>query len=401
MALTTADVRNATALSKNYRLQDEKGLFLLVETDGTCTWKFAYRYNDRDKIITLGPSPDVTLQSARQLRDEARELIADGIDPLSRCEKREIFRPSLATFETVANDWLERVYRLEVSEAQFRRTKRQLENYLIASVGKRVVSEITPEDLKSLANALGAEGHVEKGKRVLGIAKRVYQHARDTGVAGYQQTAALHKRLTGSGTEPEFLISTREKLTQLAGGVLGQWSRSTSSAALKMTVWLLAKPSEIVNARWSDMDLDAGEWRIRRRHPDTGEDRTITVPLPHQAVELLREMEPLTGRHEYVFPGSRDRKSHLGASTISGALRKVTRSNPVTPDTLRSLAASALGELGYQAEQIQAQLLDLNGDTPPDRETYPEKRREMLQAWADYLDGSLLGRVSRRQETAD
>ena len=396
MALTAADVRNATALKRPYKLNDEKGLFLLVDTDGQRTWKFAYRFNERDKVITLGPSPEVSLQLARQLRDEARELIADGIDPLTRCEKREIFRPSLATFEAVANDWLERVYRLEVSEEQFRRTKRQLENYLIASVGKRVVSEVTPEDLKSLASALGAEGHVEKGKRVLGIAKRVYQHARDTGVAGYQHTTALHKRLTGSGTEPEFLISTREKLTQLASGVLGQWGRTTSSAALKLTVWLLAKPSEIVNARWSDMDLDAGEWRIRRLHPDTGEERIFTVPLPRQAVELLQELEPLTGRHEYVFPGNRDKQQHLGASTITGALRKVTRNNPVTPDTLRTLAATALGELGYQAEQIQAQLLDQHDAQAAHKDDYPEKRREMLQAWADYLEGSLLGRLARR-----
>ncbi len=395
MALTAADVRNATALKKPYKLNDSKGLYLLVETDGQRTWKLAYRFNDRDKVITFGPYPEVSLESARHLRKEARELIADGIDPISRCEKREIFRPSLATFETVANDWLERVYRLEVSEEQFRRTKRQLENYLIASVGKRVVSEVTPEDLKSLASALGAEGHVEKGKRVLGIAKRVYQHARDTGVAGYQHTAALHKRLTGSGTEPEFLISTREKLTRLASDVLGQWGRSTSSAALKLTVWLLAKPSEIVNAKWSDMDLDAGEWRIRRTQPDTGEERIITVPLPRQAVELLRELEPLTGRQEYVFPGSNDRHKHLGSSSISKTLKKVTRGDLVNTDNLRTLAATALGELGYQAEQIQAQLLDQDAEQP-DREGYAEKRREMLQDWADYLEGTLLGKVARR-----
>ncbi|MCK0153753.1 integrase arm-type DNA-binding domain-containing protein [Alcanivorax sp. S6407] len=395
MALTAADVRNATALKKPYKLNDSKGLYLLVETDGQRTWKLAYRFNDRDKVITFGPYPEVSLESARHLRKEVRELIADGIDPISRCEKREIFRPSLATFETVANDWLERVYRLEVSEEQFRRTKRQLENYLIASVGKRVVSEVTPEDLKSLATALGAEGHVEKGKRVLGIAKRVYQHARDTGVAGYQHTAALHKRLTGSGTEPEFLISTREKLTRLASDVLGQWGRSTSSAALKLTVWLLAKPSEIVNAKWSDMDLDAGEWRIRRTQPDTGEERIITVPLPRQAVELLRELEPLTGRQEYVFPGSNDRHKHLGSSSISKTLKKVTRGDLVNTDNLRTLAATALGELGYQAEQIQAQLLDQDAEQP-DREGYAEKRREMLQDWADYLEGTLLGKVARR-----
>lgn len=395
MALTAADVRNATALKKPYKLNDDKGLYLLVETDGTRTWKLAYRFNDRDKVITFGPYPEVSLDSARHLRREARELIADGTDPISRCEKREIFRPSLATFETVANDWLERVYRLEVSEEQFRRTKRQLENYLIASVGKRVVSEVTPEDLKSLASALGAEGHVEKGKRVLGIAKRVYQHARDTGVAGYQHTAALHKRLTGSGTEPEFLISSREKLTRLASGVLGQWGRSTSAAALKLTVWLLAKPSEIVNAKWSDMDLDAGEWRIRRQHPETGEERIITVPLPRQAVELLREMEPLTGRQEYVFPGSKDKHKHLGSRSISDTLKKVTRGDLVNTDNLRTLAATALGELGYQAEQIQAQLLDHNSESP-DREDYAHKRREMLQDWADYLDGTLLGKVARR-----
>ena len=279
MALTSADVRNAETLKKDYKLRDDKGLYLLVETNGSRTWKFSYRFDGRSKVITLGPCPEVTLAFARQLRDEARELIADGTDPLTRCEKREVFSPSVETFEAVARDWLERVYRFEVSEEQFRRTKRQMENYLISSIGKRVVSEVTPEDLKSLAAALGAEGHLDKGKRVLGIAKRVYGHARDTGVAGFQQTGALRRRLTGSGTEPEFLLSTREQLFNLASGVLGQWSRTTTTAALKLTVWLLARPSEIVNARWSDMDLDAGEWRIRRNNPDSPDGNKIITCL--------------------------------------------------------------------------------------------------------------------------
>ncbi len=397
MALTSADVRNAETLKKDYKLRDDKGLYLLVETNGSRTWKFSYRFDGRSKVITLGPCPEVTLAFARKLRDEARELIADGTDPLTRCEKREVFSPSVETFEAVARDWLERVYRFEVSEEQFRRTKRQMENYLISSIGKRVVSEVTPEDLKSLAAALGAEGHLDKGKRVLGIAKRVYGHARDTGVAGFQQTGALRRRLTGSGTEPEFLLSTREQLFNLASGVLGQWSRTTTTAALKLTVWLLARPSEIVNARWSDMDLDAGEWRIRRKNPDSPDgNKIITVPLPRQAVELLREMEPITGRQEYIFPGTRDRKKHLGASTLTGALKKVTRTTPVSTDNLRTLAATALGELGYQAEQIQSQLLNQTGDEQSDRQLYQEKRREMLQAWADYLDNTVIGKVTRR-----
>ena len=157
MALTSADVRNAEPLKKDYKLHDEKGLYLLVETSGIRTWKFSYRFDGRNKVITLGPCPEVSLTFARQLRDEARELIADGTDPITRCEKREVFSPSVETFEAVAQDWLERVYRFEVSEEQFRRTKRQMENYLIASIGKRVVSEVTPEDLKSLAAALGAQ----------------------------------------------------------------------------------------------------------------------------------------------------------------------------------------------------------------------------------------------------
>ncbi len=396
MALTSADVRNAEPLQKDYKLHDDKGLYLLVETDGNRTWKLSYRFDGRSKVITLGPCPEVTLSFARQLRDEARELIADGIDPISRCVKREVFSPSVETFEAVARDWLERVYRLEVSEEQFRRTKRQMENYLIASIGKRVVSEVTPEDLKSLAAALGAEGHLDRGKRVLGIGKRIYTHARDTGVAGYQQTGALRRRLTGSGTEPEFLLSTREQIVNLASGVLGQWSRTTTTAALKLTVWLLARPSEIVNARWSDMDLDAGEWRIHRNSTGspTGS-KIITVPLPRQAVELLREIEPITGRQEYIFPGTPDRKKHLAASTLSAALKKVTRTTPVSTDNLRTLAATALGELGYQAEQIQSQLLNQTGDEPADRQTYLDKRREMLQAWADYLDNTAIGKVTR------
>ena len=104
MALTSADVRNAEPLQKDYKLHDDKGLYLLVETDGNRTWKLSYRFDGRSKVITLGPCPEVTLSFARQLRDEARELIADGIDPISRCVKREVFSPSVETFEAVARD---------------------------------------------------------------------------------------------------------------------------------------------------------------------------------------------------------------------------------------------------------------------------------------------------------
>lgn len=394
MALTTTDVRNAKPLGRPYKLSDEKGLYLWVEPDGQATWKFAYTFNQRDKVVTLGDAATLSLADARELREQARELIADGTDPLTVSQKRAVSQPSVATFEAVAEDWLERVYRFEVSEAQFRRTKRQLENYILSNIGKRLVTEVTPEDLKTLANALGAQGHIDTGKRVLGITKRVYQHARDTGVAGYQQSGAIKRRLTSSGTPPEFQVSTREQLTKLASNFLGFWGRTSTTAAMKLTVWVLARPSDIVNARWSDMDLDSGEWRIRRKNQN-GE-RIVTVPLPRQAVELLREMEPLTGRYEYIFPGTRDKKKPLGSNAIRGALKKVTKPQKINTDKLRTLAAVALGELGYQAEQIQSQLIEQTGDKDNDDQAHLQKRREMLQDWADYLDGSLIGKAVKR-----
>lgn len=385
MALTQADVKDAVPLKKDYKLTDDKGLFLLVETGGYRTWKFQYRFNDRQKVITLGAYPEVDLLNARRLRDEARELIADGIDPVSRCIKREVFSPSIETFEAIAHDWLERVYRFEVSEEQFKRVKRQVENALIAGIGKRVVSEATPEDLKTVLKALGMEQQLVKGKALAGKIGRIYRHGRDLGVAGFQYGAEMHKRLTGSGTQPEFILSSRDQLFNLVSAVFGRWSKGTTQAALKLSVWLLAKPGEIVNARWSDLDLEAGEWRVRVPSEEASQGyKTRIIPLPRQALELLRELEPITGRHEYVFPGTRNPKRSMRSSTLRQAIRTVSNISPLSADDLRTLAASALGEVGYQAEQIQ--LLLEKPDEANGNGKHTEQRRDLLQAWADYLD---------------
>ena len=393
MALTITDVKEAKPLKRNYKLADEKGLYLYVSTQGERNWKFTYRFNERNKVISLGTYPEVDLPLARELRDEARELIADGIDPVTRCYKKNLYAPTVETFQAVAEDWLERVYRFEVSEEQFKRTRRQLEQYIISNVGKRLVSDITPEDLKGLASALGAETYLDRSKRLLGKAGKAYKLARDTSVAGYQRTATLRQRLTRSGTEPEFMVTTRDQITQLAFSLLSYWGRTSSTAAMKLSVWLLAKPSEIVNARWSDMDLDSGEWRIRRKDPESDTGYSITtVPLPRQAVELLREMEPLTGRHEFIFSSQKDDRKPLAVRTLTGAVKRLGRHAPVSNDKLREMAANALGELGYQAEQIQAQLLNQPAAAGNDRGAEREsqaRRREMLQAWADYLDDTL------------
>lgn len=390
MALTQADVKAASPLKKDYRLNDDKGLFLLVESDGQRSWKLKYRFNERNKVITLGAYPEMELDAARKRRDAAREMIADGVDPVSRCVKREVSSPSVETLEAVVEDWLEKVYRFEVSEAQFRRTKRKLENMLVTGLGRRVLSEATPEDLKALSKALGVDKQWQRGRRMAGLAGRIYRHGRDAGVAGFQYGSELKKRWNGSGTQPEFILSWSDRVFNMTTDVFGRWSRGSTATLLKLSVWLLAKPSELVNARWSDLDLDAAEWRIHRQGKDGKRAPTVTLPLPQQAVALLRELEPVTGRHEYVFPASRNPKRHMGSATLRHAMKRVSSASPLDVGNLRSLAASALGEVGYQAEQIQALLQQAEEG---EEEQQLNARRDLLQSWADYLDKVRSGKV--------
>lgn len=399
MALTQADIKNAKGLKRDYRLVDTQGLYLLVDTAGARRWKLCYQFDGRDKVISLGEYPDVDLKRARQLRAEARELIVDGIDPVRHCIKQELRPAGAVSFDALAHEWLDKVYRFEVSKAQFRRGRQQLESHLLSALGKRLASEVTPEDIKRLGSALGAEGHFERGRRLVGLGGRVYRYARDSGVAGVQQGTDFKRRLAGERAKPEFMLGHSDRLFNLASAIVGRVGRGSTATALALTVWLLAKPSEVVNARWSDMDLDAGEWRIRRRTSAAGDGvYTHVVPLPRQAVALLRELEPVTGSHEYVFPGSREERRPMSVATLRRALRRVgdEASNRAG---LKVLAASVLGELGYRGEQLQAVLADdiatdTSGDQPdttanPQREEGPrhiQNRRVLLQAWADSLD---------------
>lgn len=409
MALTQADIKNAKALKRAYRLVDSKGLYLLVECGGERHWKLSYTFAGRDKVISLGEYPQVDLKRARQLRDDARELMADGIDPVSHCIKQELRPAGAVSFEELAQEWLDKVYRFEVSQAQLRRSRQQLEGYLLTVLGKRLVSEVTPEDIKRLGNALGAKGHIDRGRRLVGLGGRIYRYALASGAASARQGAGLKQRVAGARARPEFILGPGDRLYNLAASLCGRVGRGSTTAALSLSVWLLAKPAEVVNARWSDMDLDAGEWRIRRRSgAANGGFYTHVIPLPRQAVALLRELEPITGSYVYVFPGAREKHHHMSVATLRRALR---RASDVAPNRagIRVLAADVLGELGYRAEQVQALLADDigidsndcdNGDKAVGHqqiESLPrsnspqriESRRALLQAWADSLDRAL------------
>lgn len=388
MPLTDAAVRNAKATDKTLRLKDERGLYLEVSPKGGKWWRLRYWLASKENRLSLGVYPDVSLKEARERRDEARKLIANGIDPsVARKEEKAEAAAEALTFEHVAREWYER-FKPKWSPSHALDVIQRLEKNVFPSLGPRPIRDITAPELLAAVRLIEGRGAVESARRILQMCGQVFRYAIATGQADRDIAADLRGSLPPAREKHHASITDPKGVAQLLRAIDGYQGSMVACCALRLAPLVFVRPGELRHAEWSEIDLDKAEWRIPAEKMKMREQHI--VPLSRQAVAILRELHPLTGAGRYVFPSIRTSARPMSENTVLAALRRMGYTkDEMTGHGFRSMASTLLNEQGWNRDAIERQLA--HGERNAVRAAYnfaehlPERRR-MMQAWADYLD---------------
>ena len=391
MALTDTFIKNLKATDKpaGDKFSDGGGMYLLVKTAGKY-WRMDYRHIGKRKTLALGVYPDVSLAKARQRREKARELLADGIDPglAKRASKEAEANAAANTFESVARSWLVKTA-ADRSERTQEKVTSWLERDVFPSIGKRPISTIGPRDVLVTVQKIEARGAIDSAHRIKQLCGQVFRYGVASGVAERDVTADLKGALTVVPQTHFAAITEPKQAGGLLRAIFDYSGHPCTSAALKLAPLVFVRPGELRSAEWAEIDLDSAEWRIPGRKMKMSNDHI--VPLSAQSLEILRNLQPLTGHGRYVFPSLRTGEQCMSENTINAALRGMGYSKEVmTGHGFRAMARTIMDEvLGERVDLIEHQLAhavkDPNGRAY-NRTAHLPARREMMQRWADYLD---------------
>lgn len=384
--LTETRIRAAKPGEKTYKLFDERGLFMLVKPAGYPCWHFKYRFEGREKLISLGTYPDVPLKRAREKRDDARRLVADGIDPSA---KRKAEKAALAdTFEAVTREYLE-MKRKALAEATADKRLNRFEAFLFPRLGNRPISKITAPEFLDALRRVERHGKNETAHRLRSESGQIFRYAIATGRAERDIAADLRGALTPVVVKNHASITDPAGIAQLLRAIDGYQGRQPiTEAALKLAPLVFVRPGELRAARWEEINLETAEWRIPAVRMKMRE--AHIVPLSRQAVAILRDLAGVTGPCGFVFPGMRDSDRPMSNNAVTAALRRMGYTGEeMTWHGFRSLASTALNEQGYPPDVIELQLAHKERNEV--RAAYNkaqrlDERRKMMQSWADHLD---------------
>lgn len=381
-------LRNAQPQKRAYKLTDGAGLYLLVKPNGGKYWRWKYRFGGKERLLAIGVYPEISLKAARTARNEARQTLANGIDPseVKQARKAAQTEAHANSFEAVALEWYAKEHS-QWSKTHADRVLRALEKDLFPQIGKRPASEISPPQLLQALRKVEKRGVIETAHRVKGIAGQVFRYAVATGRAERDISVDLKGALATPVSKHLAAITEPQAAAQLLLAIDNYWGSPTVKNALRLAPLVFTRPGELRAAKWADIDLEAAEWRYIVTKTNTPH----IVPLSTQAIAILQEQFQFSGKLEYVFPGGRSPKRPLSDNALPFALRQMGIPKEVmSAHGFRAMARTMLDEiLGYRPEWIEHQLAhsvkDPNGRAY-NRTAHLEGRKAMMQGWADYLD---------------
>jgi integrase len=388
MPLTDIAVRNAKPSEKPVKMFDGGGLFLLVTPSGGKWWRLKFRVESKEKLLSLGIYPDVSLKEARERRDEARRLLAAGIDPSEnrKAQKAATQERAANSFEVVAREWYEK-YSPSWVENHGNRILRRLERDIFPWIGGKPISEISAPELLDTIRRIEKRGALETAHRALSNCGQVFRYAIATSRAERDPSGDLRGALPPVKAEHFAAVTEPAKVAGLLRSLDDYEGTLTVSCALRLAPYVFVRPGELRNAEWAHIDLDQAEWR----YTVTKTNSQHIVPLATQAVSILRELHALTGSGKYVFPGARSNGRPMSDNAVLAAMRRMgIAKDEMSGHGFRAMARTILDEvLGARPDLIEHQLAhavrDPNGRAYNRTAHLPERRR-MMQHWADYLD---------------
>ncbi|MEZ5461090.1 tyrosine-type recombinase/integrase [Dokdonella sp.] len=394
MPLTVTAIRNAKPRAKPYKLTDGAGLYLEIMPNGSRYWRWRYRYAGKDTRLAFGVFPEVTLAEARERKDDARRALRDGIDPATqrRAARHKRLLSAETTFEGVARQWLASQKR-KMAPITHKKAERTLELFAFPWLGPRPMTEIDPPELLAVLKRIESRGANETAHRLKARVGQIFRYAIAHGMATRDPSADLRGALAPIVSKSHAAITDPAKVGDLLRALDAYAGHFPTCCALRLAPLVFARPGELRRAEWSEFDLDAGEWRIPADKMKMRE--AHVVPLSTQAMAILRDLHPLTGRGRYLFPGIRTAGEPMSNNTINAALRRMGFDrDTMTGHGFRAMASTRLNELGWNPDVIERQLAHAERNkvrAAYNRAQYMAERRSMMQAWADYLDSLRVG----------
>jgi len=390
MKLKDSECKNAKGKAKTYKLGDGKGLYLEVTPKGAKYWRLKYRMDDKEKRLSIGVYPAITLKEARQAMLEAKELIALGIDPsLDKQKKKALSKTSNAnTFEAVGREWFEN-RKPRWTDNYAKNVIDRLEKDIFPYLGAYPISEIDAPFILSVIRKIENRGAVEVAKRQLQKCGEIFQYAIATGKIKQDPTYSLTKALQPIKKE-HYNAITFDELPELLQDIERNDARlyKTTQNALWLMMLTFVRTSELINAEWDEIDLDKALWRIPAHRMKMKQPHD--VPLSRQAIKILKDQKQIAGDWKHVFPSVVRPMQAMSNNTILGALKRLGYLGRMTGHGFRALAMSTIKErLNYRHEVVDKQLAHKQKsqiDQAYDRALYMEERTIMMQEYADLID---------------
>ncbi|HEY6872295.1 MAG TPA: integrase arm-type DNA-binding domain-containing protein [Geobacteraceae bacterium] len=387
--LSAKAVEGAKAVDKDLRLYDGKGLFLLVTTKGGKWWRFKYAFEGKAKTLSFGTYPEVSLADARECRDDARKLLAKGIDPGEvRRAQKESQTEDVATFEVIGREWFHKNERFW-SPGHAKTVKGRLERDVFPAIGPRSIVEIKAPELLAMLHKIEARGNFETAYRIKVICGQVFRYAAQTGRTESDPTPMLKGSLAKRQEKHHAAITDPRGLARLLRDIDEYEGSFIVKCALQLAPMVFVRPGELQKAEWSEFNFDTAEWNIPPNRMKMKQ--AHLVPLSKQALGVLKALHAVTGEGKYVFPNYRTTSRPMSDVAMLAALRSMGYDkDTMTTHGFRATARTLMEEvLNERYELIEHQLAhtvrDANGRAY-NRTTHLQARREMMQRWSDYLD---------------
>ncbi|MCL1986339.1 MAG: integrase arm-type DNA-binding domain-containing protein [Betaproteobacteria bacterium] len=391
--LTDTAIKNAKPRTKAYKLSDGGGMYLEVAPSGGKLWRLKYRIHGKEKRLSIGTYPAIGLKEARTRRDEAKELLAQGVDPSSAKKEAKkaavtLEREQTATFEAVAREWYSKKT-VALSRGHQQKVLSRLENQLFPYIGGIPLSKLEPVDILHAVRHAEERGLIETAHRLAQLAGQVCRYARLVGYAKYDVAAGLVEALPPYSRNHYAAVTDPAEIGHLLRAIDAYPGDISITHALRILPYVFVRSREIRAAEWVEFDLGAAEWiipadRMKMKRPHI-------VPLTRQVVKLLGEVGRFTRGGRYVFPSSHSAGRCISDVGLLNALRRMGYGKEkMTIHGFRSMASTILNEQGYRPDVIEAQLA--HGEKNAirgayNRAEYLPERRKMMAEWADYLDG--------------
>ena len=357
MPLTDRAIRNMKGTDKPYKLADGGGLYVLVMPDGSRYWRMDFRFAGKRGTLAFGVYPVVSLAVAREQRDGAKKQIAAGLDPGLERKLKKLATISAAesTFKALGEEWLAKLTRENRAEATLKKTKWLL-RFAFKAFGNRPISQITAPELLAVLRLVEQRGRYESAQRLRSTCGQVFRYAIATGSAERDPTADLRGALTVQTVKHRAAITNPKEIGALLRAIDGYDGHLTTKAALQLAPLVFVRPGELRQAEWDEFDFDEAEWRIPANK--TKMRRHHRVPLSRQAIDILLDLQPMTGEARFLFPSLRTSQRPMSENTLNGALRRLGYSkDEVTTHGFRATAAVRLNEMGrWNPDAIERQL---------------------------------------------